>query len=327
MIVLVIVSVLFFLIVLRLLHSFFIGFDYKKNDFWLNENQDLFDKISIGSYNLWLLSIRLFGFKLLEPAGFIKQRLKNLPDKILDSDIDVLFFQEIYKEKHKKFLIEKLKKKYPYCLYYKKKMKFDFSMQNWLLLVSKFPICSYDFVPLKNLLFHERLMVNKWFLAVRLNIWNGKNISIVNWHNVARWVFSNERANIVVEYKKKQIMQIICYAKENSIDLIVWDYNCGPNFFVDVYKSFKKNGFIDVFEFKYPWKEFVTWDVDNPLTHTNFFPWTPSQRDDHIFINKNVMKRFSILDTKILFDKSDLNVWDFFIPLSDHFGVWVWIKK
>ena len=324
----IIVVILLILFALRLLNSFFGGFESKFSVCEKCAKIPLVsNKISIASYNLGLLSIKLFGFKLLEPASFIPQRLKTFPKKIIASNVDVLFFQEIYKEKHKKYLIKKLKKEYPYSLYYKKKMKFDFSLQNWLLMISKFPIVSYKFVPFKNLMLHERIIVNKWFLIASLNIWNGKNISVINWHNTARWIFANETKKIVIDYKTKQIMQILNYAKNQTIDFVVWDYNCDSKFYPEVYKNFEKNDFLEVFEINKPWEKIVTWDIKNPLTYSKYFSDTPSQKDDHIFVYKNYLKNIDIENVKVLFDENDFVNWDVAMPLSDHFGVWVWIGR
>ena len=278
-------------------------------------------KLSVVSYNMWFLSIRLFGLKLLEPATFLDQRLKRLPHALKKSNTDVVLLQEVYSERRKNHIIDKVKKTYPYSVYYKKKFKFDWSLQNGLMILSKHPIVNHNFVKFKNLLPHERFMLNKWFLCADIQVSSKKIVSIINGHNVARWIFRDEKAGLVVSMKAKQIQQIVDYAEIRSIDIVAGDYNCGPDFFPHIYGVFKHAGFLEAFDIKYPKKTFVTWDSSNPLTQTKFFADTPPQKDDHIFLAKKHLNKYKITDTKIVFDEKFITIkWNKY-PLSDHYGV------
>jgi len=325
--VLILLAGIFFVYILwSLVNSLFFPFVEKKYDFSGGKTIHANKKISIASYNLALLSIRVFWITLLEPAWFVKKRLETFPKLFKESAIDVLFLQEVFLDKSKIYLINKLKKEYPFSVYYKKSYKLNASYQNGLLILSKYPIKSSSFVSEKNQMFHERLSTNKWILEVKIDLWKNKNISIVNAHNVARWVFCGENCKRVVNYKLKQNNEIMEFALKNKSDFIVWDYNCGPNFFTNIYEQFSKKWFSEVFEILHPDKRIITWDPENILTQSKLFSVTPPQKDDHIFVNETSRKKYEIKKANIIFDKKILKTWNIQYPTSDHYWIYAEIE-
>ncbi|MBN2890770.1 MAG: endonuclease/exonuclease/phosphatase family protein [Bacteroidales bacterium] len=279
------------------------------------------DEISIVSFNVGYLSMKLFGIKLLEPATFIPQRLEKLPEAIINTNADIILLQEIYSEKYKKTLINKLEKTYPYAIYYKKALFFDFGMSNGLMIISKFPIVNHDFKQFKNITPHEKLLINKGYLYAEIKISDDKTISIINSHNSARGIFNGENAKYIVNLKSDQIKEIIEFADSKNIQFIGGDYNCGPCFFPEMYGIFKTLNFLEAFELKYPNQKFVTWDIENPLSQNDLFPDTPPQKDDHIFIKNNLAEKTDILNAEVIFDKKIVEINGENYPLSDHYGV------
>src|SRR5690606_2361149 len=101
-----------------------------------------------------LLLYDLLQIPFFTPVPYIKERLLKLPSEILKENADIVFLQEVYHIKHKKFLEESLKKHYPYYFYIHK--GYRFKVENGLVIFSKFPLNETKLIPFQSVRLEEK---------------------------------------------------------------------------------------------------------------------------------------------------------------------------
>jgi mRNA deadenylase 3'-5' endonuclease subunit Ccr4 len=70
--------------------------------------------LTILSYNVGLLRLKLFGLTVFSNPPHAAERLPHIPEALRSANADIIFIQECYEEKHAKFLTDSLKESHPY---------------------------------------------------------------------------------------------------------------------------------------------------------------------------------------------------------------------
>lgn len=286
--------------------------------------------LSILTFNVGLLSIKIYGTALIEPAPYVAERLINLPDALLQADPDIIALQEIYKIEDNKFLISRLMDRYPYFAY--SRHKNIFRIQNGLLFLSKYPIQKSDFILFENGTIDEYFFACKGVLFVKLKESPLGELEIYNTHTTAGGAFYHPENKKVDRIRHKQLKQLLNLTKIGSgLAILVGDFNTGPNVSEENYLEIIQNGFVDCYQSFHKSNDElleVTWDPKNPLNADGPHKTSPPQRIDHVFISKDMKENLIINEAIILFDSAFVEIRkDFKITLSDHYGLLVKISR
>ncbi|MBR9692218.1 hypothetical protein GOV06_05540, partial [Candidatus Woesearchaeota archaeon] len=71
-------------------------------------------KLKLVTFNAGLLLWKLLGISIFEPVPYTMQRLQKLPEVLCKTQTDIIALQEVYSNKDKEFIINQMKKDYPY---------------------------------------------------------------------------------------------------------------------------------------------------------------------------------------------------------------------
>lgn len=107
-------------------------------------------------------------------------RVKEIADKILTIQPDIISFQEAFDDASQKRFIKRLSATYPYILHHVGD-KF-LNAGSGLMLFSKFPILDAEFHRYTNTMIGEETIANKGFLACKVQISKDNFISVYNTH-------------------------------------------------------------------------------------------------------------------------------------------------
>lgn len=121
------------------------------------------------TYNVGLLRIRVCGKEVFANPPFSKQRMPFLPPAILGIGADIIALQECYEECHFKELYKPLKSSYPHVAWQKSKTKL-FQCSNGLVLLSKWPIESFEIEVLRSVSTLEKWMASKSNMNVVIQV-------------------------------------------------------------------------------------------------------------------------------------------------------------
>ena len=290
-------------------------------------NKSSENTFSIGTFNVAIFYLQIFKFRYFEPTNFTKERLQNLPNYIRDSNIDIIGIQEIYKEKDKLHLIDKLKDIYPYCVYYDRKFATGLMFKNGLLFFSKIPIKSAQFALFDDNILIEKLTVDKGILSIQVEI-AGHDVIVTNTHTtVGGLSFANsDKAQIV---RKEQLEQVIELTQSSQVPLqiILGDFNSGKCLAENNYQYMLDNNFIDTYLHNcIKFCDAVTWDPKNKLNIDSYYENCQPQRIDNIFVNPKLLESFKITDSYVLRDTNSLLINSIEYPQSDHYGYFIYMK-
>jgi endonuclease/exonuclease/phosphatase family metal-dependent hydrolase len=105
--------------------------------------------------------------------------------------------------------------------------------------------------------------------------------------------------------------------KQNGIkdNIIVGDFNCGPNVSINNYNKFHEAGFLSLDS------EINTWDPKNPLNINGIHKDCPEQSIDHILINSKFSLKSESSSLKVIFKDANIITQKMAVTLSDHYGI------
>lgn len=282
----------------------------------LNNNDGLKLKqhsLTILSLNAGLLIYDLIRIPFFTPVPYLKERLLCLPSEILKEDADIIFLQEVYHIKHKKFLERSLKKTYPYFFYIHKGHKI--SMENGLVIFSKYLLNETSFVPFQQMRFEEKLFSKMGYLRTSISF-SQLPLVFYNVHFTAGGLLGPEHKQAEA-LRAKQINQLMQdlkkYSDERSV--IAGDFNCGPDVSSANYEALIKEGFINLNT------KLLTWDPLNPLNRNGIHKDCPPQSIDHVFLNKKDFFGLKSYEAWRVFDKPVVKTKQELLTLSDHYGL------
>jgi len=101
--------------------------------------------LKVLTFNAWLLDIPVYPFGLRRDISEdMSERIKRMPQRLAETQADVIVLQEVWSQASKDALIKGMKERgYPYAAYTKASnwfLCFQMAMGDGLLIVSKFPI-------------------------------------------------------------------------------------------------------------------------------------------------------------------------------------------
>ncbi len=278
---------------------------------------------TVATFNAGILYGYIMGRKFFEPTPFSDKRLKLIPQYIRAFDLDVIGFQELYRTEDKLYLVDALKDLYPYALYYQKVNEFPVGLHNGELFLSKLPILESSFSLFSRNVISEKAIADKGLLSMVIQF-NGKRIAITNVHTtVGGGMYDTEspKANAI---RNRQLIQALhtTDAFNADIRIILGDFNAGPNVSAVNHQVMLEHNYLDTYQEIYDEEEdCVTWNPMNKLNYNGYFPSSPPQRIDNIFINKTGKQHYNILEADVMLREEVLEEANGLrVPLSDHYG-------
>jgi exonuclease III len=295
--------------------------------------------------SLTFLSYNIWGLKLgpINISSDFSYRLKFLPKKLAETNADIIFLQEVWYSRDKKFLIKEMKK-YGYSNFLVNKenkieslkRKFRGVLGDGLVILSKYPLCelSKEFLSFKEYTATEEWFVSKGAFKVSLNIPKLGKIDIYNSHMGSVDFIKNDndfsQGQMNSRYKQaEELLDFISGTCREGLVFLGVDMNSHEflwnskmsKYVDDKYsKEYKlltqKSGFCDSYRF------FNSDSKGYTFCNTNFYKregHDPSARLDCIFSKSN---KFEIKPqmSKIVLNKP-IKSFNKNIYLSDHYGV------
>ncbi|MFC2176315.1 endonuclease/exonuclease/phosphatase family protein [Bacteroidota bacterium] len=281
--------------------------------------------ITVGTFNAAILKMKVAG-KNFEPTPLTIERLHEIPNQLRKLDVDILGIQEVYEEENKLYLIDELKSEFPYCIYYQKRRKKSVGLPNGLMFLSKIPILASQFTLYHRNPLTEKIMADKGILTVELMV-GSKRITITNTHTTVGGGLYHTESDKANSVRNKQIQQAIQITRSTKslIEIILGDFNAGPNVSAINYQLLLDSGFVDTYNtICGDTCDEATWDPTNILNNSGHFPDSPPQRIDNIFVTSN--GEFEVLSGDVILDEEVLENEGKMYPISDHYGYSTRIK-
>ena len=176
-------------------------------------NQLAKNELKVLSWNIQMLpnALAVFSKALQKKQAFRARQIVNYLDSM---DFDVIAFQELFDQDIKKFMIRRLRHKYPYIQ--KTKTKVGKLTSNGLMLFSNIPMKYLD----HNVYVHAALE-DKWAakgaVLVELN-WKGQNIQICNTHLQA---WDSPKAIMARNEQLKEVRALIEKNQDDSLAMLI----------------------------------------------------------------------------------------------------------
>ena len=267
------------------------------------------EKLTIVSFNAGLLSMRLCGWTILEPAPYVEERFEEISKALAELDADIILLQEVYRKEHCERIVRELG--YPYAV----QTRDAFPMRSGLMILSKHPILEGGYIPFKTKLIEDRI-ADKGMLVARIATPLGE-VAIVNVHPTAggRQHPEHPTVNRIRSAQLRQAMDVLEQMSANtSMRIMGGDFNAGPEASTENFEEILREGYEDTV--KQGTMRF-TWDPANPLNAHGPHAHCPPQRCDHVFVQGQQVRATS----KIVLTDPVVPVPQGSCTLSDHYGV------
>lgn len=278
-------------------------------------------KLKVLSFNLGLLRVTIKGKKIFEFTPFLEERFTQILEKLKSCGADVICVQEIFNKLDALRLVEELKSIYPY--HFCPRADYYLRYSSGLVVLSKVPLKKSSFQKFYNSTWDEKLYVDKGFIKTYIDF-DDFLVQLINAHTTAGGYFKHPENKKINNIRDTQIRQILKSKDTSShMTLIAGDLNCGPQTSQENFDLFKKDGFLDVFQ--YQDNGLYTWDIKNPLNTNSFHATSPSQRIDHILYKIHEKKEWNHEESQIVYKEPIVKVQGLIkeniITMSDHYGV------
>ncbi len=277
-------------------------------------------KISILTLNAALLQVQIFRIPLFSFSPYASERADRIIENIQSTNTDIVCLQEISGNYVKK-IIEGLRDVYPHSIYEKSYKVFSSD----LLILSKYPLHSPQFVPFRDMTWFEKMVINKGILGADIHL-GSVVVHIACTHLITNGFPLGATLPAVESIRDREIKEIKKYAEDKENMILVGDFNASPEASKGNYDSLLESFedlFIDSEDAEGKKIVRMTWDPQNPLVQTSVDRKSPAQRVDAIFVPKTVLgKLMKLLDTHIVFNTELYKSHDKkLIPISDHYGI------
>lgn len=275
--------------------------------------------IRVLTYNVGLLSVSLLGKKFFEPAPYVKERLKRLPDALLSLMPDVVALQEIYDRKQKDWLTQSLTKSLPYFI--QGRSAIGPWLGDGLMLFSRYKISRsklITFAARPHLT--ERLFSSKGFLVAEVHLDTDLSLIIANTHTTAGGVGQHPEWPQVEAARQKQMSQLCGFLDKefrSHAQIIVGDLNAGPEASPRDYRLLLDRGFVDANVVANGGAAGITWDPANPLNDSGPHNMCPKQRIDHVLIRGDI----DTAEAQVVLSEPLVSAGNKHVTISDHYGV------
>jgi endonuclease/exonuclease/phosphatase family metal-dependent hydrolase len=280
--------------------------------------------LNVLTFNAGLLEVKLLGIPILKTTKYIEERLREIPRALIETNADVIALQEVYFRKHQEYILQNVREHYPYHACHQTRLG---KPDNGLMILTKYPIFSYEFYPSKiSGSFEERFVLQKGVLAVEVVLSEKVKVLILNVHPTSGGMGDkqeSENAHTARGFQIRQALDIFA-TKENDNTIILGDFNAGPELDKLSYEILSEKGFVDVFLLYCKNNNLQpkpTWDKQNILIMEGTHSHTSSQRIDHIFISEKLIKNVSLNKVFRTLDQPQIEIDGKEISLSDHYAI------
>lgn len=283
---------------------------------------------TVATFNAGILYGYIMGRKFFEPTPYSDKRLQLIPTYVRTFDVDVIGFQELYRTEDKLYLVEQLKDLYPYAVYYHKVNDFGVGLHNGELFLSKLPILESAFSLFHRNVITEKIGADKGMLSIIVP-WGERRIAITNVHTTVGGGLRDTEAPKTNAIRNRQLIQALTAtdAMDADIKIILGDFNAGPNVSAINHQLMLDHHYLDTYQEIYEEDEdCVTWHPRNVLNFNGYFPTSPPQRIDNIFINKAAQHLYTVLEADVMLRDEVLEENGLRMPLSDHYGYYCRIR-
>lgn len=298
------------------------------------------ETLKVLTFNTWLLEAPVVGIDL---AKLNNARLILMPEKFEESGADIIFLQEVWKKKYRRFLVKAMKAKgWNVCI---KQRKGIFKLGNGLMIFSKLPIKSCHSHVFRYITRGDEKFVRKGILEATVYHEQLGNTLLVNSHfgalsfdfnnwNYVEHQFLNHRKQV------DDFVQVIKKESRQEFDEIIigMDFNIHDRqhqvgedrYSEELNPTYEM--FINDLNLLDTYREIHTYGADeenfNGLTYSsrNSFSRTQNnsgflsdERLDYIMISRD--SKLLTIDSKIVFDEKYLTRRGNETFLSDHFGL------
>jgi endonuclease/exonuclease/phosphatase family metal-dependent hydrolase len=272
-------------------------------------------KLRILSLNTGLFRFRFIGLPGFHAVPFAKERLPHITDGIVRCNADLVFLQEVNSEKYANIIRACAQYQYSHL-----------HVKSGLMVLSKFPLEAENFISYQEKFMRNYLGYRNGILSAKINVPGAGILRICNVHLIASlWPYKQDSLKSA-SVRKSQISLINEYVSygERTPCILAGDFNCGPQIDQQNFSFIKGCGFEDSFELaacQNEDKSGITWDSNIDLNRSGVYKKSPSQRIDHIFFSRELLKKVKVTHSSIVmkdpvFQNRSLNV-----HASDHYGL------
>jgi endonuclease/exonuclease/phosphatase family metal-dependent hydrolase len=280
--------------------------------------------IRLLTFNAGILSLRILGRPVIEPAPHVGERIRALPGLLASLRPDIIALQEVYALAHKWFLARELATSYPYAFFSERTKRIG--LPSSLMLLSRWPLEETAVHAFTSAAPDEFLFDSKGFLSARIDVEGGLTFHLLNAHTTAGGIFFHPESRFTDRVRERQILQLLEAASSTGRPTVIaGDLNAGPGVSDANYKLVTSRGYVDAWDFaglRATGGRNVTWEPENSLNSTGPHKSSPPQRIDHVFVPASFSSVISVASAEIVFDMPCVATGnDHLVTPSDHYGL------
>lgn len=300
-------------------------------------------ELKVLTFNVW--DLKAYGISV---SHHIKDRLKILPAKLVESGADIIALQEVWENKSKHRLEEVMAKKgYPYTFY----VDSGIGLGNGLMIISKFPIVKHDVSdPYRIRTRLDEIAAHKAAFHLLIEVPGLAPIDVYTTH-LGAVTFDEKHDGYNGVQKEKLLNQLVQFSdwvkktqKSNNIivagdfNIHYQEYNNAGHFKPKYAKDYAylaknlcnrgeaTNTYLNANNLDATNTPHYTYNRENPYVASGLFSGAPSEVDDYIFICQ--YSDLSVTSSKLIFNealpefyKEKFKLRKLPLRLSDHYGI------
>lgn len=277
--------------------------------------------MKILTFNLGLLCLTFAHRHVLKLSPHLDARLAAAPDLLAGLDADVIVLQEVFGAKHQARLIADLADTYPHSAGTPNDGLFAGS---GLVVLSRHPLGAVRFHRYKD----QDLLHSFWqqgFQFVTIECPDLGPLRLANVHLSISAGLRHPGSAASMACRRREMAALLTACKEfGSIDLLLGDFNCGPNYSRANYDELLASGFVDGFVAANGTgceARGNTWSAANPVVAAGRYRGLPDQRVDHLLLAKAALARLQVKSAELVLDQPAVSTRSGPVTLSDHYGM------
>jgi endonuclease/exonuclease/phosphatase family metal-dependent hydrolase len=277
----------------------------------------------IVTLNAGLMSV--FGGRIAF-SPFVEERLVELPTALRNLDADVIALQEVYRQRHREWIVERLRDRYPFVAYSRK--RHNLGLESSLMVLSKTCV-SADLKLFRDAPLDEKLFDNKGWLTCEIEL-GAHRLKLINLHTTAGGLWLHPESSRSNRIRAAQIDQFLSASDAGpAVTMLAGDFNAGPGVSEENFLQVLEQGFASVYDLLHGQDAKCTWDPLNRLNRESPHKTSPPQRIDHVF-----MRNSDLSSGRVRPFSATICCRDEVVPISggdrvtvsDHFGLCVDIE-
>ncbi|WP_292930900.1 endonuclease/exonuclease/phosphatase family protein [Novosphingobium sp. PASSN1] len=287
--------------------------------------------MKILTYNLGLLNLTMAGRHVFRMAPAFEARLAAAPALLAATGADVLMLQEVFGRRCQQRLIHALRGVYPHAVGAPQNGTFGGS---GLLILSRHPLHDPGFSPYRD----RDLLHAFWqqgFLHAALDAPGFGLLRLVNVHLSISAGLRHPLSAGSMACREREIAALMAACSGRAApgqkaagiggpDLLVGDFNCGPNYAVPNYAALLASGYKDGFVLANGSDHEhagYSWNAANPIVAAGRYRGLPNQRVDHLFVPQSGLERLRVKRARLVLEDAAVKAGRRMVPLSDHYGM------